>query len=107
MVIATWEMSRMSVYRKERRPSAAVWHGLCNATSMFLPSRLSTACVARSHSQGHDAWKGCDQSGAAGEEVKRHATGHRLQQRQRGRVDRNPDRALAPPRVFFIDGSTA
>jgi len=37
----------MSVYRKERRPSAAVWHGLCTATSMFLPSRLSTACVAR------------------------------------------------------------
>src|SRR4029434_4972501 len=47
MVIATWEMLSMSVYRKERRPSAAVWHGLCTATSMFLPSRLSTACVAR------------------------------------------------------------
>ena len=48
---------------------------------LHVPSFAPFNRVCRSHSQGHDAWKGCDQSGAAGEEVKRHATGHRLQQR--------------------------
>ena len=40
------DVEHVSLSEREKT-SAAVWHGLCTATSLFLPSRLSTACVAR------------------------------------------------------------
>src|SRR5438045_6616381 len=66
----------------------------CCAVAPTVPcSHAMPPCTPCTHRvalrRGHDARQECEQREASGREGRRHAAGHRLQERHRGSLDRN------------------